>query len=88
MRSPSTTRPWVLTRYGQPFTHLPEQNASPVGQVHVPAEQFEPPVQIVPHEPQFRLFVWRLAQMPLQSASPDGQLHVPFWQVVPPLQAL
>jgi hypothetical protein len=67
----------------RPWVHC----VSPVGHVHVPFTQARPPGQTVPHEPQLRLLVCKLAQvvllpknvMVVQEVVPPGQPpHDPF----------
>ena len=92
------------------FTQLPMPNpppkkpmrpcvhcVSPEGHVHVPLTHARPPGQIVPHDPQLRLSVCRLAHevvfakknMLLHAVVPLGQPpHIPLVHCWPPAQAL
>ena len=44
--------------------------------VHVPEMQTKPPVQAVPHLPQFELSLLRSLQVPEQLTAGDAQVHV------------
>ena len=73
---------WKLLRR---MVQTPLQLVSPVGQVHVPAEQKVPPVQATPHAPQLLPLVLGSMQAPLQSVWEGGQavMQEPLLQTLP-----
>jgi hypothetical protein len=71
--------------------HVPAQTWNGAGQsvVHWPAEQYSPTLHVVPHAPQSRVSLCRLAQCPSHSVVPPEQpsVHAPREQIDPASQA-
>ena len=67
---------------------LPPQYSRPLGHVHAPAEQLDPPEQITPHWPQFVALLSRSSHKALQRVCPAGHTHSPASQELPPAQTL
>jgi len=53
-----------------------------------PPRMHVPPVQALPHDPQFALSVCVLTHVPPQLTSGEGQMHWPPAQIVPPVHLI
>jgi hypothetical protein len=68
-------------------THTDPHRDVPPGHTHVPIEHVVPPVQLVPHAPQFALLLCVSMHMPPHDVVPVGHPQTPAAQTAPLVHA-